>query len=239
MISRSTTLQAGVHRWGVRCARLAVNGSPPTPKRQKHRGRTKPKFLPFALACVGIPCEDLESNTPRGILLSLQYSECMEKIKVMLHKSAMIKALHRTLSQQGFCDLDKSDIHQAVDLILEQIGEAIADGDRVEIRNFGSFNPRDLPGKPGRNPKTGESLLVPPGKACTSNPVVHCGCRSITGRTIRKRDGHETFRARQGPLLPALCARVPLAMEKAVPPNRCITARERAGAAMFTTAAAD
>ena len=47
-----------------------------------------------------------------------------------------------------------------VDTILESMVEALAKGDRIEIRGFGSFavnrNPRE-----GRNPKTGETVHIP------------------------------------------------------------------------------
>ena len=46
----------------------------------------------------------------------------------------------------------------AVELILEELSEAIADDRGVEIRSFGSFRNRHWQPRRGRNPKTGESV---------------------------------------------------------------------------------
>jgi integration host factor subunit beta len=42
--------------------------------------------------------------------------------------------------------------------------EALAKGEGIEIRGFGSFTVRNYPGREGRNPKTGEIVNVPPRK---------------------------------------------------------------------------
>jgi integration host factor subunit beta len=51
-----------------------------------------------------------------------------------------------------------------VDAILDSIKGAIVEGERVEIRGFGSFSLRDYKAYKGRNPKNGEVVLVPPKK---------------------------------------------------------------------------
>jgi len=45
--------------------------------------------------------------------------------------------------------------------ILEMLCNALADGDRIEIRGFGSFSLHFRPPRLGRNPKTGESVALP------------------------------------------------------------------------------
>ena len=77
-------------------------------------------------------------------------------------KSELITSIHLQMKQHQFPDLSQQDIHQAVDRILAYIGEAVADGNRVEIRGFGVFSRHDLSERRGRNPRTGESLIVPP-----------------------------------------------------------------------------
>lgn len=65
------------------------------------------------------------------------------------------------------------DVEAVVDTILRRIAEALADGDRVELRDFGAFCVRDRDGRRARNPQTGEEVIVPakthvhfkPGKA--------------------------------------------------------------------------
>lgn len=52
----------------------------------------------------------------------------------------------------------------AVDTIIDSIKKAIVEGERVEIRGFGSFTVRNYKGYKGRNPKTGEVVEVSPKK---------------------------------------------------------------------------
>ncbi|GAO97646.1 integration host factor subunit beta [Caedimonas varicaedens] len=45
--------------------------------------------------------------------------------------------------------------------MLDEIVCALEKGQRVELRNFGTFYPRHRPAHKGRNPKTGEPVTVP------------------------------------------------------------------------------
>ena len=60
-----------------------------------------------------------------------------------------------------FPNLMAKDADIAVKEILDAIGQSLARGDRVEIRGFGSFALNYRPPRTGRNPKTGEKVLVP------------------------------------------------------------------------------
>src|SRR5580704_10771796 len=51
-------------------------------------------------------------------------------------------------------------MEQAVDTIFDQIASALARGDRVELRGFGSFTVRMREGRVGRNPRTGSKIHV-------------------------------------------------------------------------------
>ena len=51
-----------------------------------------------------------------------------------------------------------------VDITFESMGDALAKGDRIEIRGFGSFKVKNYDGYEGRNPKTGEIIKVKPKK---------------------------------------------------------------------------
>lgn len=53
------------------------------------------------------------------------------------------------------------DVEAVVDAILDRIAGALADGDRVELRDFGTFCVRDREGHRGRNPRTGKEVVVP------------------------------------------------------------------------------
>lgn len=47
-----------------------------------------------------------------------------------------------------------------LNVICESMAEALAQGDRVEIRGFGSFKVKDYGSYQGRNPKTGQLIKV-------------------------------------------------------------------------------
>ncbi|MGQ0697365.1 MAG: integration host factor subunit beta [Panacagrimonas sp.] len=57
--------------------------------------------------------------------------------------------------------LMQKDVELAVKHLLERIGLALAEQDRVEIRGFGSFALHHRPRRVGRNPKTGEPVSIP------------------------------------------------------------------------------
>lgn len=49
-----------------------------------------------------------------------------------------------------------------VETIFESVVKSLHDGDKVEVRGFGSFRTRERRGRVGRNPKSGEKVSVPP-----------------------------------------------------------------------------
>ena len=58
-------------------------------------------------------------------------------------------------------DLSKKDADKAVAAVLDSITDALAQGDKVQIVGFGTFEVRARAEKQGRNPKTGEAMIVP------------------------------------------------------------------------------
>lgn len=60
-----------------------------------------------------------------------------------------------------FPNLMTRDAEIAVKEILDAIGGTLCQGDRVEIRGFGSFTLNHRPARKGRNPKNGETVSVP------------------------------------------------------------------------------
>ena len=52
----------------------------------------------------------------------------------------------------------------AINAVFDTMSEALARGEGIEIRGFGSFVVRDYKGREGRNPKTGAMVNVPPRK---------------------------------------------------------------------------
>lgn len=57
--------------------------------------------------------------------------------------------------------LNKKEAEMVVNTIFDTIGGALADGDRVEIRGFGSFTVRERDAREARNPKSGEVVKIP------------------------------------------------------------------------------
>jgi integration host factor subunit beta len=71
-------------------------------------------------------------------------------------KSELIEILTQ---RQGHLKAD--DVDMAVKSLLEMMGGALAEGDRIEIRGFGSFSLHYRPPRTGRNPKTGDAVALP------------------------------------------------------------------------------
>lgn len=57
--------------------------------------------------------------------------------------------------------LQSKDIEYSVKVLVDTMTRALAKGQRIEIRGFGSFDLNYRPPRKGRNPKTGESVEVP------------------------------------------------------------------------------
>jgi integration host factor subunit beta len=62
---------------------------------------------------------------------------------------------------QRYPHLAAKDADYAVNTILDAMSEALASGHRIEMRGFGSFALNTRPPRVGRNPKSGEKVLVP------------------------------------------------------------------------------
>ncbi len=68
-------------------------------------------------------------------------------------KSELIERIAALQSQ-----LSPKDVELAIKTMIEQMSETLAQGDRIEIRGFGSFSLHYRAPRIGRNPKTGESV---------------------------------------------------------------------------------
>lgn len=56
--------------------------------------------------------------------------------------------------------LFQRDVERIVQTVFEEITEALARGERVELRGFGAFSVKHRDARIGRNPRTGESVAV-------------------------------------------------------------------------------
>jgi integration host factor subunit beta len=71
-------------------------------------------------------------------------------------KSELVHSLKEKLPE-----LQQRDVELSLSCILEQMADALAQGERIEIRGFGSFDCRHRPPRLARNPKTGETVNLP------------------------------------------------------------------------------
>ena len=63
-------------------------------------------------------------------------------------------------SLAGGCAVSKRQASEMIDLLLEEIKNALQAGDKVQLIPFGSFAVRERKKREGRNPKTGEKLII-------------------------------------------------------------------------------
>jgi integration host factor subunit beta len=93
---------------------------------------------------------------------------CESKGEVM-DKSHLIAALSR---DTGFPTRKAEEVVKAV---FNSMANALADGDRVEIRSFGSFKVKHHDGYTGKKPKTGKPIKVKPKRLPFSETLTgHC-----------------------------------------------------------------
>ncbi len=59
-------------------------------------------------------------------------------------------------------DLTKKHAELIVNTVFESIVDSLKDGEKIELRGFGSFRIRSRGSRIGRNPKTGATVQVPP-----------------------------------------------------------------------------
>ena len=71
-----------------------------------------------------------------------------------MNKSELVAGLSKEM------DLPLRKSEEIVNAVLETMFRSLVDGNRIEIRGFGSFEVREYQGYTGRNPKTGERIEV-------------------------------------------------------------------------------
>ena len=57
--------------------------------------------------------------------------------------------------------LYQKDIQKIVDSLFQSVTNALKNGDRVELRGFGTFSTKFRKARVGRNPKTGDPVAIP------------------------------------------------------------------------------
>ncbi len=72
-----------------------------------------------------------------------------------MNKEQLVKAIAAKTDQQ------QSVVTKILNAITETIVETVADGDKVTLVGFGSFEPRPRKERQGKNPQTGETMTIP------------------------------------------------------------------------------
>lgn len=70
-------------------------------------------------------------------------------------KSELIEILAQKQTQLAY-----KDVELAIKTMLEHMASTLANGERIEVRGFGSFSLHFRPPRIGRNPKTGDSVTL-------------------------------------------------------------------------------
>lgn len=68
-------------------------------------------------------------------------------------------------------NLTKSESAEVVKIFFDSLSNSFIDGERVEIRGFCSFHVKEYKSYTGRNPKTGQKVVIPPKRL----PFFKCG----------------------------------------------------------------
>lgn len=76
----------------------------------------------------------------------------------------LCKAIYQRLN------LSRRESAQLLEMVLEEIGDCIVRGEVVKFSSFGSFTVRSKGQRVGRNPKTGESVPIPPRRVLVFKP---------------------------------------------------------------------
>ena len=61
-------------------------------------------------------------------------------------------------------------VKKVIQKTLDRVIDILAKGETIELRNFGVFKVRERKARTGRNPRTGETVPVPPKKVVTFKP---------------------------------------------------------------------
>ena len=77
-------------------------------------------------------------------------------------KTDIVEGVYERLG--GFAKKEAADV---VETTLDVMKGALVDGEKVKISSFGTFTVRSKKERRGRNPKTGEDLVITPRKVCT------------------------------------------------------------------------
>jgi DNA-binding protein HU-beta len=79
-------------------------------------------------------------------------------------KAQLIESVSTAIGQT------KSEVERILDAILDRASNALAAGDRVELRGFGIFEAKATKARTGRNPATGATIQIPASQKVSFRP---------------------------------------------------------------------
>jgi len=89
----------------------------------------------------------------------------MEKFKMTVTKADLVNKVHAANQE-----LTKTKAHEAMETILEIIKSNLENGEDVLLSGFGKFNVMNKSSRRGRNPKTGETMILDARRVVTFKP---------------------------------------------------------------------
>lgn len=90
------------------------------------------------------------------------------------------KELVETVAREA--GLTATQVDAALGAVLDTVTGAVADGDRVVLAGFGTFERRDRAARSGRNPQTGEAMEIPAGVSPAFKPGAAFTQAVVAGR---------------------------------------------------------
>ena len=88
----------------------------------------------------------------------------LERININMNRKDLIQKIS---AKTG---LKKADAEAAVKVAIENIGDALKKGDKVQLFDFGTFGIKNRPAREGRNPRTGKTIKIAASKAVYFTP---------------------------------------------------------------------
>jgi DNA-binding protein HU-beta len=79
--------------------------------------------------------------------------------EIIMNKTDLVAAV------AAKAEISKKDAEAAVSAVIASITDALADGDKVALVGFGTFEVKERAARTGLNPRTGEKLSIPASKA--------------------------------------------------------------------------
>lgn len=106
--------------------------------------------IPVLFASAGMTILQIADLNPQS-----QIPNPKSKEEVLMTKSDLIEVMSSRIQ-----DVKKKDLEIIINNIFENMKDALAKDDKVEIRGFGSFKVKKRQARSGRNPKTGKKINI-------------------------------------------------------------------------------